>query len=665
MNIEPTLTIALAGQPNVGKSTIFNSLTRQHQYVSNWPGKTCEIETGIYQRSETCVSIVDLPGIYSLTANSEEERIAREFLIQCRPDVVIVIVDATALERSLYLAAELVCLPVPVVIALNMLDIAEHQHITVEPHVLQAALGIPVIPVIASSDQGITELVEAAISAAKAPSERPPNRPEIQADHQPVFKAIEQQVSGKTPAPYPPDWVAMKLLEGDAEITDMMQAALGADWEPLASLLAQHDDAFLAVASGRYEWIGRMVRAAVVRPRLGQVTLTDRIDRIVTHPVWGMLTLLTVLGLLFALVFVAGAPVQAWLESYVVKAAEWTRITLSGQPAWLGGVLSGGVITGVGTVLTLLPILILFFAVLGLMEDIGYMARAAYVMDRYMHWMGLHGKSLLPLFLGLGCNVPAMMGTRIIESPKARLITLLVTPLMPCTARLSVVVFLAPIFFGSWAGLVVFGLLGLSFVILALLGIGLHRLFFRDTQTAFIMDLPLYHAPDARRIGMGIWQRTADFMKGAGGVILVVSVVLWALSTYPGGDLESSFLAAIGRWMSPLGKLMGFDWQMMVALLTSVVRKENTIPTLAVLYAQGAEGMGLGEALAQYLSPAAALAFLAVQILFIPCVATVSTLHQETRSWGWTFLSITILFIVSISAGVLIYQGAGMLGWGR
>ncbi len=664
MNVEPTFTIALAGQPNVGKSTIFNSLTHQNQYVSNWPGKTCEMKSSLYQRDGVCVSIVDLPGIYSLTANSEEERIGREFLIHCRPDVVVAILDASALERSLYLTAELVCLPVPVVVALNRLDVAKSQGIMIEPHVLEAALGVPVVPMVASRDQGMAELIETALRVAKASPERAPNRPEIQADHKAVFDEILQRVIGKTPAPYPPDWVTMKLLEGDAEITGLMQTALGAGWEAVETLLAQHDDAYLAVASGRYEWIGRMVRAAVVRPKLGQLTLTDRIDRLATHPLWGLLILLAALGLLFSLVFVIGAPIQAWLEGYVVRAADWMSIQLSGKSQWLGGLLADGIIIGVGTVLTLLPILILFFAALGLLEDVGYMARAAYVMDRYMHWMGLHGKSFLPLFLGFGCNVPAMMGARIIESPKGRLTTLLVTPLMPCTARLSVIVLLAPVFFGQWAGLVVFGLIGLALFVLAVIGIGLHRFFFRDTQAAFIMELPLYHAPDLRRIGLGVWQRVVDFLKGAGGVILVMSVILWWLSTYPGGHIETSYLAKVGQGMAPLGKLMGLDWRMMVALLTSVVRKENTIPTLAVLFAAGARGMALGDIIGHQLSPAAALAFLAVQILFIPCVATVSTLHQETRSWGWTFFSVVTLFVISMGVGILIYQGATWLGVG-
>jgi ferrous iron transport protein B len=661
----PTLTAALAGQPNVGKSTIFNALTHQAQYVSNWPGKTCEICTGFLQLNGEVVQLVDLPGTYSLTTNSEEERIARDYIIQARPDVVIAVVDAVSLERNLYLVAELLGLPVPVIIALNRMDTAAQQGMLIEPHVLQAALGVPVVPVVGTRGQGLQTLLAQAVGAARSPGDWAPNRPEIQADHRDVMDAIEAIIAGHTPDPYPLTWVALKLLEGDAEITKMMQASMGADWEKVHAVLVQHDDAFLAVASGRYEWIGRMVRAAVVRPKTGPITFTDRLDRFATHPFYGMLTLLSLMGAIFFLTFFAGAPLQAWLELVVVEgAAAWTRSALQSGPAWVSGMLAGGVITGVGTVLTLLPILFIFFASLGLLEDVGYMARAAYVMDRFMHWMGLHGKSFLPMFLGFGCNVPALMGARIIESPRARLTTLLVTPLVPCTARMSVVALLAPVFFGIMAFPVTLGLVALTLVVLAALGILLHRVLLGSEQTAFIMELPLYHPPDLKAIGQGVWQRLQDFLKGAGTVILVVSVILWALSTYPGGSIETSYLAYVGQWLAPVGDLMGLEWQMMVALLTSVVRKENTIPTLAVLYSAHGEGGGLLHVLGGRLSPASALAFLSVQILFIPCMAVVATLRQETRSWSWTALSVFMLLGISLGVGIFIYQFAAYVGWG-
>jgi len=278
--------------------------------------------------------------------------------------------------------------------------------------------------------------------------------------------------------------------------------------------------------------------------------------------------------------------------------------------------------------------------------------------------MGLHGKSFLPVFLGFGCNVPAVMGSRIIDSPKARLITILVTPIVPCTARMSVVAFLAPIFFGSAALWVSWGLVGLSLLVLTVTGVLLHELFLGGEHSAFIMELPLYHAPNLRVIAQGVRQRTVDFLRTASSIILIVSVILWALSTFPNGQIESSYLASFGRLLAPLGALMGLEWPMMVALLTSFVRKENTIPTLAVLYGAGRQGAGLAQALGGHLLPAAALAFLAVQVLFIPCVATVATIRQETHSWRWTLLGVILLLGISLVVGIAIYQTALWLGWG-
>ncbi|MBM4464121.1 MAG: ferrous iron transport protein B [Chloroflexi bacterium] len=660
------ITVALAGQPNVGKSTVFNLLTGLSQHVGNWPGKTIEQKSGTYHHHGTTAHIVDLPGTYSLTANSLEERIARDYIIRERPDVVVAIVDAAALERNLYLVAELLSLPAPLVLGLNMVDVAERQGMHIEPHVLQAALGLPVVPMVATKNQGVWELMEAVDRVSHDTADYTPSRPEIRADHQAVLAHIQQLIAGAVPDPYPEDWVALKLLEGDEEITSMIQERLDeARWQEVHTVLMQHEDAILAVAGGRYEWIGRMVRAAVVRPRMGQVTLTDRVDRYAAHPVWGLFILLGMLGLVFWLTYAVGAPLQELLDTYLVQAgAEWVRAALNGAPAWLVGLLADGVIGGAGMVITFLPILVIFFAALGLLEDVGYMARAAYVMDRFMHLMGLHGKSFLPLFLGFGCNVPAVMGARVVEGQKARLLTILVAPLVPCTARMAVLAVLAPIFFGPHAALVSWGLVGLSLVMLAIVGIALHELMLGGEHVAFIMELPLYHLPNARTIGLAVWQRSVAFLKKAGSIILVVSVVVWALSVLPGGDIESSYLAAIGRLLAPLGSLMGLGWRMMVALLTSFVAKENTIATLGVLYSAGEEGTRLADALSGALSPAAALAFLAVQMLFIPCVATVATVRQETGSWRWTAFSVALLLVVSFAAGIVVYQGAMLVGWG-
>jgi ferrous iron transport protein B len=664
--VENSITVALAGQPNVGKSTVFNLLTGFNQHVGNWPGKTIEQKTGTYRYNGTTVHIVDLPGTYSLTANSIEERIARDYIIKERPDVVVAIVDAAALERNLYLVAELLCLPAPVVLGLNMIDVAEQQGMHIEPHVLEAALGLPVVPMVATKNQGVWELMEAVDRVSQDTAVYAPSRPEIRADHEAVLAQIQQLIAGAVPEPYPEDWVALKLLEGDEEITSMMRERLDeARWQEVHSILMQHEDAILAVASGRYEWIGRMIRAAVARPKVGQITLTERLDRWATHPLWGLIILAAMLGLVFWLTNTVGFVLQDLLDTYVIQAgAEWISGALAGAPTWLTGLLVDGVIGGVGTVLTFLPILLIFFAAFGFLEDLGYMARAAYVMDRFMHLMGLHGKSFLPLFLGFGCNVPAVMGARVVEGERARLLTILVAPLMPCTARMVVLAFLTPVFFGGAAPLVSWGLVGLSLAGLALSGIAINRLVFKGGRAAFIMELPLYHLPNCRTIGLLVWQRTKAFFVRAGTIILAVSVVIWGLSALPSGEIETSYLASIGLILAPLGALMGLGWKMMVALLTSFVAKENSIATLGVLYGVGEEEARLAEALSEVLTPAAALAFLAVQMLFIPCVATMATIRQETGSWKWTAFSIALLLILSFGVGIAIYQGAMLVGWG-
>ncbi len=658
------LTVALVGQPNVGKSVIFNMLTGLSQHVANWPGKTSEQCVGEYRQNGATVRVVDLPGIYSLTANSEEERIARDYIIRERPDAVAMVVDAAALERNLYLLAELLHLPIPVVIGLNQMDMAEQQGLRIEPHVLEAALGLPVVPMVANRNQGVRELIEAAIRAAHHPQAFSPQRPEIREDHAVVLAQVGQLIAGRVPEPYPEHWIALKLLEGDAEITALMRPRLGEHWDALHAILLRHEDAVLAVAGGRYEWIGRMVRAAVTRPRPGQVTLTDRVDRLATHPLVGLLALAVVLGVMFWLTYSIGTPLQAFLDTHLVLAgADWARGALAAAPPWVGSLVADGIIAGAGLVLTFLPILLVFFAALGVLEDVGYIARAAYITDRFMHLMGLHGKSFLPLFLGFGCNVPAVMAARTIDSTKARLLTILLAPFVPCPARMSVVAILAPIFFAADAPWVALGLMALALIVLAAVGLLLHELFLGGEHVALIMELPLYHPPDLRAILRAIRERLIDFLRVAGSIILIVSVLLWALLNLPTGQVETSYLASFGHLLAPVGKLMGLDWQMMVALVTSFVRKENVIATLGVLYGSGQAEGGLAAMLAGALTPAAALAFMAVQMLFVPCVATVAAIRQETRSWGWTALSIALPLAISLALGTAIYHVAGWLGW--
>lgn len=655
--------IALAGQPNMGKSTLFNLLTGLNQHVGNWPGKTVERREGRFHLSHSVARLVDLPGTYSLTANSPEEVISREFILREKPDVVIAVVSAANLERSLYLVSELAAIQAPVVVALNMMDVAEQEGIRVDAHVLAAALGVPVVPMTASRAKGVQDLlgqVEHVLDGTCVPQ---PNAPEVRADHQQVLQQIESLAAPFIPEPYPCSWIALKLLEGDAQVTEMMQAAMpGQSWAALQDILRSHDDAFMAVASGRYEWIGRMIRAAMTRPKLGQVGITERIDRWSAHPVWGLFILAGILGAVFAVTFSIGSPIQAWLdEKFVTGLGALVSEALAEAPFWLRGILVDGVIGGVGSVLTFLPILVIFFGAFAVLEDVGYMARAAYVMDNFMHIMGLHGKSFLPLFLGFGCNVPAIMGTRVIDSWPARLLTILIAPLVPCTARMAVVAFIAPAFFGRSAGLVTWGLIMLSLLLLVVMGTLLNWIVFKGQRSAFIMEMPLYHAPNLRTVGLLVWQRSLSFIKKAGTIILLISLVVWVLSFLPGGQIETSYLARIGQFLEPVGKWMGLDWRLTVSLLTSFPAKENAIATLGVLFGSTAE-TGLAATLAATYSTATALAFLVVSILFIPCIATVAVTRQETGSWGWTLLSLGMLLGLSIGAGVLVYHAAVWIG---
>ncbi len=653
-------TFALAGQPNVGKSTVFNLLTGLNQHVGNWPGKTVEQRTGTFVHDGMTVDVVDLPGTYSLTAASPEELIARDYVIRERPDVVIVIINAASLERNLYLVAEMLALPAPLVLGLNMVDVARQEGFEVDADVLSAAIGIPVVPMVAARGIGVHDLVDAAIDVVRHGPQKEPNRPQVREDHQEVVAKLDALVADYVPEAYPVDWIALKLFEGDAEISRIMAEATPADvWTEVQATLRQHEDAIIAVASGRYEWIRRMTRAALQRPRTGRITLTQRLDNVATHPFWGLILLAVVLAATFGFTYAIGVPVQDWMADELVGGiADVAQQVLAPLPDWFSGLIADGIIGGVGSVLTFVPILAVFFIAMGLLEDVGYMARAAYVMDRFMHAIGLHGKSFMPLFLGFGCNVPAIMGARIIESRRSRLLTIMLAPLVPCTARLAVLAVLVPIFFPGNATLVSWALTGLPLVMLAISGVVINQLFLRGEQSVFIMELPLYHQPHWKTLGILVWQRLLAFIRKAGTVILVVSIVVWALATLPHGEIDTSYLAAVGRFLEPVGLLMGLQWRPLVALLTSFIAKENAIATLGVLYNVGESAAALSSVLAAHMTPASGLAFLVFQMLFIPCVATLAVIRQETASWKWVALNVLFLTLLSFVGAIIVFQVA-------
>ena len=366
------MVVGLVGQPNVGKSTVFNLLTGLSQHVGNWPGKTVERKEGTFSRNGTRLSIVDLPGTYSLTANSEEERIARDFIVHEAPDVIVMIADASVLERNLYLLAELLVLPVPVVLGLNMMDVAKKEGISIEPNVLEAALGLPVVPLVATKNRGVSELIAVAERLAREHDDFKPTRPEIAESHRDVLAQVRNLLSEYVPAPYSAEWIALKLLEGDMEVTEKARPWLpDSNWSSITDLLKEHEDAVLDIASGRYAWIARMVRAAVVHPGLGQISLTDRLDRVAVHPLWGLLLLMAMFALVFWLTFTVAAPIQHWLDAVIVEQLQgWVARTLANAPPLLVDLLVHGVLGGAGIVVTFVPILMVFFAVLALLDRV-------------------------------------------------------------------------------------------------------------------------------------------------------------------------------------------------------------------------------------------------------------------------------------------------------
>ena len=659
--MDKPITIALMGQPNVGKSTVFNMITGMNQHVGNWPGKTVERKIGTFSYNDCVCSMVDLPGTYSLSANSPEEVIARDFIIKERPDMVVAVVDAAALERNLYLVSELLPLKVPLIIALNMMDVAEREGHHIKPEALEKTIGIKVVPMVAAKNRGVDELMEAINDLAQAREAYNPSLPKIPAVQLGLLNNIQALIGGRVPEDYPRDWVALKLLEGDRIVTQMIKQGLEpGPWKGLENILAENDGAMPALARSRYEWIDRVVKGAVRHPNAGQIGYTARWDRLATHPVWGLVIMLAILAGAVLLAKRTGLK-MTWdaLDHYLPVAKTGAASLLSQAPPWLVSMVVDGIIPGLGILMVFIVFLTMFFIILGILEDVGYLPRLGYMMHRFMKRIGLHGKSFLPLCVGFSCNVPGIMGTRVIETERARLMTILLTPFIPCMAQTTTAIILAPIFFGSATTLVVVGLVLFNILVLGLSGILLNRVLPKQEHLGLIMELPLYHWPNPRTIAIYVWQRMKHFLAKAGTVIVAATILIWALAYFPHGQghMETSILSSIGQFFLPLGELMGLNWKMTMVLFTSFISKESTLISMGVLV----QDPNFVSALQAMLSTPAALAFLVTNMLFIPCITTFAVIVGESKSLKWAVLCVTYLFIVAFGMGILVYNIAGLV----
>lgn len=674
--------VALAGNPNCGKTTIFNELTGMNQHVGNWPGKTVEQKTGFCHFGDHILSIVDLPGTYSLSAFTQEEIIARDYIIHEKPDVVVCVVDATNLERNMFLTIQVRELGVPVVVALNMADLLAAHGMVIDTNLLAQAIGAPVIYTAANRGEGINELLETVVKSAQDNSGRQipevhphrhfqpkhrrppliahkqsgvrPPRPhrrhrlgrhrmehqlnlhsrqhmlaythlqdftvdygrEIEQEIVEIMHVLEQYPGLE--AEFPTRWLAIKLLEQDAEIEAHVREVTGnQDIFQIVQHSLQHlrsifgDDVDTMIADRRYGWINGLMREVIQKASHSRLAFSDSVDRIVTHKVFGFVIFFFFMWVVFKASTDLATPFIDFIEGTLAgPITQWTLTVLNAvnlQDSWVASFLTDGVIGGVGGVLSFVPVLFFLYLTLAILEDSGYMARAAFLMDKTMHSLGLHGKSFLPMVLGFGCTVPALYGTRTERSQRDRVLVGLLTPFMSCSAKLPVYVIIATIFFPRNAGLVIFVLYVLGVLTAFLLGLLLRKTAFKKKEDSpFVMELPPYHVPTLKSLWLHTWERTSAFIKKAWTVILAASIVIWLLLAIPVNapdarfnqvPIDQSAFARMSQFFAPTLKPTGFgSWESAGALITGVWGKEIVVSTYAQIYSLSDDALDLQPA---------------------------------------------------------------------
>lgn len=660
--------LALAGNQNCGKTTLFNCLTGSNQHVGNFPGVTVEKKEGPIKGHKEMV-LVDLPGIYSLSPYTSEEVVTRDFVLKEHPKAIINIVDATNIERNLYLSLQLMELGIPMVLALNMMDEVRASGNSIDVELLSAHLGVPVIPISAGKNEGISDLLDAVTETVRQP--KPPARMDFcrgevhKAIHS-IAHIIEDQAGE---AGYPLRFAATKLVEGDELMMKALHLTL--DQKHILDHVVENMEKALdldreaALADMRYTYIEEICRDCVVKHQeTKEQVRSEKIDRLLTHKYLGIPIFLGIMLLIFWLTFsVLGAPLQDLLDSWIGAGTDWLEKVLlfAGTSEWVRSLLIDGVCAGVGSVLSFLPIIVLLFFFLSLLEDSGYMARVAFVMDKLLRKIGLSGRSFVPMLIGFGCSVPAIMATRTLSSDRDRKMTIVLTPFMSCSAKLPIYGMITMAFFPKQGGIVMFSLYLLGMVIAVLSGLLLKSTLFKGNPVPFVMELPSYRMPALRGVLMLMWEKAKDFIRKAFTIIFVAAIVIWFLQSFDWSlnwveDSTDSILASIGSVIAPLFIPLGFDdWRASTALITGLTAKESVVSTLTVLTGAASEA-DLSTVLHTIFTPVSSISFLTFTVLYMPCVAAFAATKRELSSLRAAAATAAYQTGMAYLAGFVVFQ---------